>query len=202
LDKEEGQVEVHFHPHTFDRLKSKEMTKCEVTYGKMEGKSDGEMGAKFDSLIVADTTTKIKIKKMYQLPVVSDGVMMELCQILDKSGKQDKHVAIFETTEFEWHGKRRKIFDIPGSTRTVILDGEKHIRVRLEADTKDELYLRISRLKGEMAKLGIKEVVCVWDNIGHLTIEKERPKPKQKVEFDQSYLTKQKTLELETYRQD
>jgi hypothetical protein len=125
-----------------------------------------------------------------------------LPKALYKDLLEDKHVAIFETTEFEWHGKRRKIFDIPGSTRTVILDGEKHIRVRLEADTKDELYLRISRLKGEMAKLGIKEIVCVWDNIGHLTIEKERPKPKQKVEFDQSYLTKQKTLELETYRQD
>ena len=154
--------------------------------------------AKTRGLLLAENPRKGVIIKTNDTMFVYDS---PLPKSLSEDLIEFKSAKIYPRYSVEYIGKD-KVFGIAGTkSRTLSIDGVKHIRVRIVADTTDELYKKISVLKQNMSAYGIKEKMCVWDRLGRITVDYEKPKKKIKPAFDCEYLKKQRELELQTVRQ-
>ncbi|MCK9576551.1 MAG: hypothetical protein M0R51_11565 [Clostridia bacterium] len=97
----------------------------------------------------------------------------------------------------------QKVFGIYGTeSRTIKIDGDDYIRIRVVADDIVELFTKVSRIKETMSKYGLKEKICMWDKMGKLSADPEIvEQPKKKVDFDMKGAISRRAAEIKTYRQ-
>jgi hypothetical protein len=77
------------------------------------------------------------------------------------------------------------------------------VQAAKDADNIEELMKSISSIKSEMAQYGVREKLCIWNQIGKLNRKiAEKEITRMKVEFDTEQLKKQKELELVTSRDE
>lgn len=114
----------------------------------------------------------------------------------------ERHGAVITKSDEVRYLGRKKVFDIPEAKSKIIrLAGERYIQIRILADSTEELFGKISKLKTILDEYGIREKMCAWDRLGKITVDYERPVKTVKPIFDQEQLFAQKSLELEAYRE-
>lgn len=117
---------------------------------------------------------------------------------------RERFGAYDEPNEFSRFRGTERLFDTPGTqTRAYTLKGERKIQIRIVGDSANEVFRKMSHIKGVMGDHGVRETECTWDRIGHITMSDRDPrKKKMKPEFDAATMHTLKQKDLAAYRDD
>jgi hypothetical protein len=146
------------------------------------------------------------IKVEYGVEINAKGEYFRSCRSPPKALLKDliqRHGAEIDFIQEKRYCGKNKAFDIYGvATQKTSMRGINYIQVRIVADTVPELFQKLSDVKIAIGDLEVEPKVCAWDQLGKITIDKTKPKPKLKPSFDRKFLEGQRTLELETFVRD